>query len=331
MSGNTFGKLFTITSFGESHGPAMGVVIDGMPAQIEINTDSLRNELLRRSPGLIAGTSERKEEDRPEILSGIYEGKTLGSPIAVIVKNLGQKSSDYDQLKNEVRPGHADQTYMLKYGIRDHRGGGRSSARETLSRVIGGYFAGLVIPQVKVLAYIERLGPFAAANNLSPENLILGKYGFPSLDHDQDIENFLVDLRKQGESVGGNIRIIIENCPPGLGAPVFDKLKADFAKAFLSVPACVSFSFGLGDRMQALRGSEVSLDQNNFGGIEGGISNGKMISMNLVFKPTTTLGKRALEGRHDPCVLPRAIPIVEAMAKIVLADHYLRQKAYGRL
>lgn len=328
MSGNTFGKLFSITSFGESHGPAMGVVIDGMPAKIAIHPEHLQKELERRAPGRAVGTSARQEPDLAEILSGVFEGESLGTPIAVLVKNLDQRSADYDSLKNELRPGHADETYLLKYGRRDHRGGGRASARETVARVIGGYFAGLIIPKIKVRAWIEKLGPFCWNEAVTPD---LGAYGFPGINRDQEIQKFLLELKERGESIGGVIRIEIEDCPAGLGEPVFDKIKADFAKGFLSLPACVGFSYGMGEEMANEWGSVVSKDRDHFGGMEGGITNGRKIVMRLTFKPTTTLGKKAQEGRHDPCVLPRAIPIVEAMSKIVLADHYLRQKAYENL
>jgi chorismate synthase len=295
MRGNTFGKLFSLTSFGESHGPAIGVVIDGVPSGLDFSLDDLQVALDRRAPGKSLGTSDRKEDDKAIVLSGIFEGKTLGSPIAVIVNNTNQKSADYDKLKNSHRPGHADKTTELKYGIRDHRGGGRSSGRETIARVIAGYFAGLVIPKVEVSAGITQMGKLSFTSPLSVLT---------------DIEkNYLEDLKKNGESVGGAIQVKVLNCPVGLGEPAFDKLKADFAKALLSIGACISFSF-------------------DPSGIEGGISNGKEILLTVGFKPTSTTGENAKQGRHDPCILPRAMPVVEAMVKIVIADHYLRQNAY---
>jgi chorismate synthase len=328
MRGNSFGKLFSLTTFGESHGPAMGVVIDGMPSGILISIDDLKAELKKRSPGIIAGTSSRVELDEPEILSGIFENKTLGTPIAVIVKNLNQKSSDYDQLKNEYRPGHADKTYEQKFGIRDHRGGGRSSGRETVSRVIAGYFASLVLPKITVKAFISKLGHFEC--NYIPDNLSsdFSPYSFPDTSKNEEIKNFLEDLKRKGDSIGGEVTIVVDQCPMGLGEPAFDKLKSDFAKALLSIGACVSFSYGLGYEMAAKFGSEISSNRSAFGGMEGGISNGDRMVMKIVFKPTSTIGEKALQGRHDPCIVPRAIAVVEAMIKIVLCDHFLRQNAY---
>ena len=329
MRGNQFGKLFSIVTFGESHGVALGVVLDGVPSGLSFSLNDLQSELDRRAPGKIPGTTARKEPDRPEVLSGIFNDKTLGTPIAIIVKNANQRSQDYEKLKNEYRPGHADKTYIDKYGIRDHRGGGRSSGRETLARVIGGYFASLTIPMIKVRGFITKMGPFILENknrlNLAED---FGPYNFPNQDNDK-IRDYLLDLKKHGESVGGSIGVVVENCPSGLGEPSFDKLKSDLAKSVMSIGACIGFSYGLGSKIIELKGSEVSKDQNNFGGIEGGISNGKKITMEAIFKPTSTVGNKAKQGRHDPCIMPRAIPVVEAMIKIVLADHWLRQEAYN--
>ena len=329
MRGNHFGKMFSIVTFGESHGEAIGVVLDGVPPGLEISMENLQKDLDRRAPGKIPGTTSRKEPDKAEILSGVFEGKTLGTPVAVIVRNQNQRSKDYDKLKNSYRPGHADETTQIKFGIRDHRGGGRSSGRETLSRVVAGYFAGLMIPEVKIRAFISKIGPFQLKDPF-PENLPkdLGDYSYPELEKASEIKQFLLGLKKEGESVGGKISITVDNCPAGLGEPAFDKLKADFAKAFLSVGAVTSFSFGLGEKMAALPGSVVSRDSSHFGGIEGGISNGERITMQVTFKPTSTIGEKAKEGRHDPCILPRAVPVIEAMTKVVLADHFLRQRAY---
>jgi len=321
--------MFSMVTFGESHGEAIGVVLDGVPPGLDISLEDLQKELDRRAPGKIAGTTSRKEPDKAEILSGIFEGKTLGTPLAVIVRNQNQRSKDYDKLKNSYRPGHADETTQVKFGIRDHRGGGRSSGRETLSRVVAGYFAGLMIPEVKIKAFISKIGPFQLEDPF-PESLPedLGDYSFPKVEKNSEIKQFLLGLKKEGESVGGRISIIVENCPAGFGEPAFDKLKADFAKALLSVGAVTSFSFGLGEKMAELPGSVVSKDSSHFGGIEGGISNGKRITMQVTFKPTSTIGEKAKEGRHDPCILPRAVPVIEAMTKVVLADHFLRQRAY---
>lgn len=320
-----------MSSFGESHGEALGVVIDGVPPGLNFSAKELQAALDKRAPGKIEGTTARKEADKAEILSGVMDGQTLGTPIAVIVRNTNQRSEDYNKLKESYRPGHADKTTMQKYGIRDHRGGGRSSGRETLARVIAGYFASLVIPQISVKAYIQKMGNFeftGEINNLSQQKF--DNYHFPGLENEEKIKNYLLKLKKDGESCGGRVSIIVENCPVGLGEPAFDKLKADLAKAVMSIGACVSFSFGLGEKMADLPGSIVSAKAENFGGIEGGISNGERILMNCVFKPTSTIGEKAKEGRHDPCIIPRAIPVVEAMVKFVLADHLLRQRAYGK-
>lgn len=336
VRGNSFGKMFGFTSFGESHGTALGAVIDGVPSNLDFSLEDLQFELDRRAPGKVAGTTPRKEADQAEVLSGIFEGKTLGTPIAVIIHNTNQRSKDYEKLKEEYRPGHADQTYMQKYGIRDHRGGGRSSGRETVARVIAGYFASLIIPQIKVKGFITKIGPFefspteVGSIGINIDALNLDVYNFPKVngDKEKEIRSYLLDLRKQGESVGGRASIMIENCPAGLGEPSFDKLKADFAKAVMSIGAITGFSYGLGEDFANVKGSEASALKSNFGGIEGGISNGDRILLHTIFKPTSTVGEKAKEGRHDPCIIPRAIPVLEAMIKITLADHYLRQNAY---
>lgn len=330
MRGNSFGKMFSITSFGESHGEAIGVVIDGIPPGMDYSLEDLQHELDRRAPGRLKGATARKEPDSAEILSGVFEGKTLGTPLAVIVKNTNQRSADYDKLKQNYRPGHADKTTEAKFGIRDHRGGGRSSGRETVARVIGGYFAGLMLKKVKVRAWISKVGPFEYSE-VPDLNADFGAYSFPDTTKTDEIEKYLVGLKTSGESRGGSVRVAIDNCPIGLGEPSFDKLKADLAKALVSIGACFSFSFGLGEEMADHDGSFVSSDTSHFGGIEGGISNGERIIMKITFKPTSTIGEKAKEGRHDPCIIPRAIPVVEGMVKLVLADHYLRQNAYKNL
>lgn len=331
MRGNSFGKLFSLTSFGESHGPVIGVVLDGVPAGLAFSLVDLQKELSKRSPGKIEGTTSRKESDLAEVLSGIFEGVTLGTPIAVIVKNENQKSSDYDSLKDEHRPGHADKTTLLKYGVRDHRGGGRASGRETIARVIAGYFARLVLPEVIVKAYAVKIGKIESSLELKDTKMDLSPYSFIETTKNEDIKNYLVKLKNEGDSVGGIVRIVVEKCPVGLGEPAFDKLKSDMAKALLSIGAVVSFSFGLGEKMSEMSGKEVAQYKNAYGGIEGGISNGEKMIMTITFKPTSTVGEKAKLGRHDPCIIPRAIPVVEAMVFIVLADHYLRQKAYSHL
>jgi len=327
MRGNTFGKLFSLTSFGESHGKSIGVVVDGVPPGLPFSIDDLSFELKRRAPGHVAGTTSRKEEDLPIILSGTFEGQTLGTPICVIVNNTNQRSQDYKKIKEEHRPGHADKTTMMKYGIRDHRGGGRSSGRETVARVIAGYFASLIIKDIHVCALMTELGIF---HHEMPKDLKqnFAPYYFPDPSKNNEIKEYLLDLKSKGQSRGGRVTINVSGVPQGLGEPSFDKLKADLAKALMSIGAVVSFSYGLGEEMASLEGSGVSSTPHAFGGIEGGISNGEDIKMTITFKPTSTVGEKAKEGRHDPCIIPRAIPVVEAMVKIVLADHYLRQNAY---
>lgn len=324
MRGNSFGKLFTITTFGESHGDSMGVVIDGMPSNIEVCTTDLQAELDRRAPGRVRGTTARKESDNARIISGIFENKTMGTPIAVLIENNNQRSQDYDKLKKEVRPGHADQTYIDKYGVRDHRGGGRSSGRETVARVIGGYFARLILKDVNVAAYTYQMGKLVC----KPGEKFKGPYYLPGIE-DNDVAKYLEGLKKDGDSCGGVVKVIINQCPKGLGEPCFDKLKADLGKAILSIGACVGFTYGEGENLAKMTGKEASLDINNFGGIEGGISNGREIKLTIYVKPTSTVGDKAKEGRHDPCIIPRMIPVIESMIYLTLADHYLRQNAYS--
>ncbi|MCY4644631.1 MAG: chorismate synthase [Bacteriovoracales bacterium] len=326
MRGNTFGKMLSMTSFGESHGPAMGVVVDGIPAGIPLSPTDLQKELDRRSPGKSAGTSSRKEEDGAEILSGVFEGKTLGTPLCIVIKNKDQRSRDYDPLKETFRPGHADLTTLLKYGHRDHRGGGRSSGRETISRVIGGYLASLILPKLNVWASIIKMGPFKTKPPLKRPSL--GPYQFADPSQEENIEAFLLDLKEKGDSVGGIVSIKAENVPMGLGEPCFDKLKADLGKALLSVGAVAGFSYGLGESFSDLTGKELSERPPHFGGMEGGISNGETLELQVVFKPPATVGEAAQKGRHDPCIMPRACVVLESMVKFVIADHYLRQKAY---
>ncbi len=324
MRGNQFGQLFTITTFGESHGPALGVVIDGMPSKIDICLTDLQKELDKRRPGRLKVSTARNELDEVEVLSGIYNNTTLGTPICIIVKNTNQRSQDYNQLQNSYRPGHADKTTLDKFGIRDHRGGGRASGRETVSRVIAGYFASLIIPEIKFNSYITELGP----HNFTANKQLTSKLGLADGEQDALIEKYLLDLKSKGESVGGKVRLSIKNCPAGLGDPVFDKLKAELSKGMLSIGSCMGVSFGQGHHFARLLGSEISSDPKNFAGIEGGISNGDEIYLDLFFKAPSTIGDKAKEGRHDPCILPRVLPVVESMGKIILADMYLRQKAF---
>ncbi len=325
MRGNTFGKLLSITTFGESHGEALGVIIDGVPANINFSLENLVQELDRRRPGRLKVSTARNESDFPEILSGIFDGKTLGTPITVIVKNSNQRSEDYSQLKNQYRPGHADKTTEFKYGLRDHRGGGRASGRETLARVIGGYFASLIIPDTIFNSKISRLGPISSKKTNFNSHSKLGLLD-PSLE--DEVTSLLMEYKENGESCGGEVLVKIQNSPLGLGEPVFDKLKADLGKALLSIGSCMGVSFGRGQDFIHLLGSEISKDSSNFGGIEGGISNGDDIFIQLVFKAPSTVGEKAKQGRHDPCILPRVLPVVESMCKLTIADHYLRQNAY---
>lgn len=328
MPGNSFGEMFRITTFGESHGTALGCVIDGMPGNLDVRIDDLRRELKRRAPGQHEVHTSRTEEDEPEILSGVFEGKTLGTPITVIVRNTNQRSEDYKNLKDTYRPGHADRTTLDKFGIRDHRGGGRASGRETLARVIGGYFAGLIIKDVSAYAYIEQVGDFRL-NSRPSHGADRGPINIPDKKMSDDVIAFLRNCKVAGESAGGIVALSIQGVPAGLGDPVFDKMKAELAKAMLSLPACVGMDVGAGFSMASMKGSDISGDSKNFGGMEGGITNGEEIFLRVVFKAPSTLGEKAKAGRHDPCILPRVVPVVEAMAKIVIADQWLRQSAYS--
>ncbi|MGB0454689.1 MAG: chorismate synthase [Bacteriovoracaceae bacterium] len=335
MRGNSFGKMFSFTSFGESHGVALGTIIDGVPPGLDFSLEDLQACLDRRAPGRVAGTTPRKEPDEAKVLSGVFENKTLGTPICIIVENKNQRSKDYDKLKSEYRPGHADKTTMLKYGIRDHRGGGRSSGRETIARVIAGYFASLIIPDVRVCGFITRLSEsfvYEPPHDLQIKDLSLNVYGFHDPEEgkpqEKEILKYLSALRKNGDSKGGKVSILVENCPQGLGEPAFDKLKSDIAKAVMSIGAVVGFSYGVGEDFALLDGSDISKNRSHFGGIEGGISNGDTMRFNVIIKPTSTIGEKAKEGRHDPCIIPRAIPVIESMILATLADHFLRQNAY---
>lgn len=336
MAGNTFGQLFRVTTFGESHGGAVGCVVDGCPPGLKISIEDIQKELNRRRPGQSNITSPRKEKDKIEILSGVFEGKTTGTPIMMMVKNNDARSKDYEKLKDLYRPSHADYTYEVKYGIRDWRGSGRASARETLARVAAGAIAKKFLKEklgIKFLANIEQVGGI-------------------EINTTEEMTKIIETAKNESDSVGGVIRGIIKNVPAGLGEPVFDKLSADLGKAMLSIPAVKGFEIGSGFEGAKMKGSEHNdsffIDNNgkirtktNFsGGIQGGISNGEDIWFRVAFKPVSTIGKtqktvdikgREIEfeatGRHDPCVLPRAIPIVEAMAALTVIDHYLRHKA----
>ena len=322
MSGNSFGKILKVTTFGESHGKAMGVVIDGMPPNLEIFEDALQTTLDKRRPGRLSVSTARDEKDIAVILSGVFEGKTLGSPISVIIKNTDQKSSDYDKLQASYRPGHADQTTIEKFGIRDHRGGGRSSGRETVSRVVAGYFASLIIPKVSIKSVISHIGEHPLSVNFDSNS----SYGLGDASKDQEIKEYLERLKLSGESAGGKVEVTVSNMPKGLGDPCFDKLKATLAHGLMSIGSCMGVTFGLGDQFKSALGSQISQNKSYFGGIEGGISNGEDLQISLVFKAPSTVGNKAKEGRHDPCILPRVIPVINAMVSIVIADHKLVQR-----
>ena len=357
MAGNSFGEIFRITTFGESHGSAIGVVIDGCPAGLDVDLDFLQKELDRRKPGQSAITTQRKESDLFKILSGIYEGKTIGSPIAIIVPNEDSKPEDYEHLKSAFRPSHADYTYQEKYGIRDHRGGGRSSARETAARVVSGAIAKLLLKKhgVSIDAYVSSVGDITLVKPYQDLDLSKTESNIVRCP-DQDVAEKMIalirDVRANGDTLGGMISCVIKNCPVGLGEPVFDKLHADLGKAMLSINAVKGFEYGSGFAGTRLHGSEhndafahdsagqVITTTNHSGGIQGGISNGMDIYFNVAFKPVATIiqDQQSVDnignditlhgkGRHDPCVVPRAVPIVEAMAALVLADHLLRYKA----
>ncbi len=329
MSGNSFGNLFKITTWGESHGPAIGVVIDGCPAGLKLTEKDIQKELDRRKPGQSTLTTPRKESDKVEILSGIFEGMTTGTPISLMVKNKNQKGKDYTELKEKFRPSHADYTYQIKYGIRDYLGGGRASARETIGRVAAGAIAKKILKEVKITATIKQI------HNATTQ---------------KEMVQAILEAKKNGDSVGGIIECVIKNVPVGLGSPVFEKLDAKLAQAMLSIPAVKGFEIGSGfkgtemmgsehnDPIQKKKGKVVTLS-NNAGGVVGGVSNGMNIVFRIAFKPTATIFKKQstitkggknttleMKGRHDPCVLPRAIPIVEAMAALVLTDELLIQK-----
>ncbi len=356
MSGNSFGELFRITTFGESHGRAIGVVIDGCPAGLKVENDCIQNELDRRKPGQSKITTQRKESDTVEILSGIFEGATLGTPIAMLIKNEDQRPADYDQMKRVFRPSHADFTYQEKYGIRDYRGGGRSSARETAARVAAGAIAKLLLAEkkVEINAFVSSVGDIELKKSYTELKLTDSEKNIVRCP-DQSTADKMVKLiertRKEGDTVGGTISCVVRNCPVGLGEPVFDKLHADLGKAMLSINAAKGFEYGSGFDGVKLKGSEhndifekkggkIITKTNHSGGVQGGISNGMDIYFKVAFKPVATImqeqesineeGEKAAlkgKGRHDPCVLPRAVPIVEAMTALVLADHLLRSKA----
>jgi chorismate synthase len=358
MAGNTYGTLFKLTTFGESHGAAIGGIIDGCPAGLKLDLDFITFELQRRKPGQSHITTQRKEEDSVKFLSGVFDGTTTGHPIGFLIENTNQKSTDYEAIKDVFRPSHADYTYQQKYGIRDYRGGGRSSARETACRIVGGAIAKLILKHhnVSINAYVSQVGPIKLNKSYQALDLSLTETSIVRCP-DEDIANQMIShietIRKQGDTVGGIVSCVIKGTPVGLGEPVFDKLHAELGKAMLSINAVKGFEYGEGFNSVNFKGSElndifISNAQttnndkqktltNHSGGIQGGISNGEDIYFNVAFKPVATImqdqttidsdGNEVLikgKGRHDPCVLPRAVPIVESMAALVLVDFLLR-------
>ena len=349
MTGNTFGQIFTLTSFGESHGPAIGGVIDGCPPGMELKESDIQLDLDRRKPGTSKFVTQRKEDDSVEILSGVFEGLTTGAPIGFIIRNKDQRSQDYSKIKEVFRPGHADITYLNKYGIRDYRGGGRSSARETAVRVAAGAVAKKWLKEnrgIEVMGYLKQLGEI----DMPFENWeVVNENPFfaPSKSIIEDLENYLDDVRADKNSVGANIFVCAKNMPIGLGEPVFSRLDADIASAMMSINATKGVEIGAGFRSVKQKGTQHSdemsskgFKSNNSGGVLGGISTGQDIEVNVAFKPTSSIPQdrnsidtkgREVDmkttGRHDPCVAIRAVPIVEAMLSLVLIDHVLRDRA----
>jgi len=347
MSGNTFGKIFKITTFGESHGTAMGCILDGCPPQIELTKEDIQNELDKRKPGQSDVTTQRKEDDAVEILSGIFEGKTLGTPIGMIIYNKDQKSKDYSNIKDVFRPNHADITYQAKYGHRDYRGGGRASARETVNWVAAGAIAKKILEKegVSVHGFVSEIGQIKA-DSINHKD-INNKYFFCDESKLGDLDSMFKDLIEEGNSVGAKLGVVVESCPAGLGDPVFEKLDANLAKAIMTINAVKSVSIGNADDLLKLKGSEArdemtssGYSSNNSGGILGGISNGDDISLSFIIKPTSSIKAKGktinkdgkdvdieVIGRHDPCVGIRAVPIAEAMISLVLVDHLLINRA----
>ncbi len=354
---STYGTLFKISTFGESHGPAIGVVIDGCPAGLAFDTDFIQQELDRRKPGQSRITTQRREADEFEVLSGVFDGQTQGTPIALVIRNTDQRSKDYGHIARQFRPSHADYTYQTKYGSRDYRGGGRSSARETAARVAAGAVAKLLLAQqgVQIQAYVSQVGTLKLAKTYTELDLAKAEDNAvrcPDPDMAEQMFQYIDEVRKNGDSVGGVVDCVVTGAPAGWGEPVFDKLHAELGKAMLSINAVKGFEYGSGFAGAELFGSQhndefytdetgaVRTRTNQSGGIQGGISNGEAIYFRTAFKPVATImqdqdsvdvdGQPVTvsgKGRHDPCVVPRAVPIVEAMAALVLADMMLRNKA----
>lgn len=354
---NTTGKIFTLTTFGESHGAAVGGVVDGMPAGIDIDLEFIQQELNRRRPGQSAITTSRNEADQVELLSGVFEGKSTGCPIGFIVRNQNQHSQDYDNMRNLFRPSHADYTYYKKYGIRDHRGGGRTSARITISRCVAGALAKLALRQIGVTiqAYTMQVGSIAIDRDYKKYDLSIAETNAvrcPDPAKAAEMEELIKEVKNDGDTIGGIIQCVVKGCPVGLGSPEFDKLHALLGKSMLSINAVKGFEYGEGFAGVTARGSEqndvfyrdedgnIQTRTNRSGGIQGGLSNGQDIIFRVAFKPVATLLQEQqtvdiegndttlkARGRHDPCVLPRAVPVVEAMAAMVILDEYLANKS----
>jgi chorismate synthase len=356
---NTFGHIFRLTTFGESHGEAVGGVVDGMPAGIDIDIDFIQQELNRRRPGQSSITTSRQEADQIELLSGVFEGKSTGCPIGFIVRNTNQHSQDYENMRCLFRPSHADYTYFQKYGIRDHRGGGRSSARITISRCVGGALAKLVLKQlgISVQAYTSQVGNIALERDYKLYDLSQTETNAvrcPDPEKAAQMEALIAEIKSEGDTIGGIITCVIKGCPVGLGEPEFDKLHAALGSAMLSINAVKGFEYGEGFEGVTAKGSEqndvftvtngqITTATNHSGGIQGGISNGQDIYFRVAFKPVATIlseqatvdkegnpTRYTAKGRHDPCVLPRAVPVVEAMAAMTILDYYLQDRTLKR-
>ena len=347
MSGNTFGTIFKLTTFGESHGVALGAIIDGCPPNIPLTTEDIQDELDRRKPGQSRYVTQRKEDDAVEILSGVFEGKTTGTPIGLIIKNKDQKSKDYENIKDKFRPGHADYTYQQKYGIRDYRGGGRASARETAMRVAGGAIAKKILTTlgISISSGVVQIGEIRA-NKVSFSEAVKNEFNFVDLEKINELETFFQALNKEQDSVGAKILVRVAGIMPGVGSPVFSKLDAELAKAMMSVNAVKAVEIGAGTRVVEMKGSsnrdlmvKAGFLSNNSGGIIGGISNGEDIDLYVSLKPTSSISQKTttvnkeneevelqVKGRHDPCVGLRAAPILEAMAALTILDQYLLDK-----
>lgn len=355
MAGNTFGKLFKITTFGESHGKGIGVVIDGCPAGIELDLPYIQNQLNRRKPGQSKIVTQRKEADEFDILSGVFEGKTTGTPITLFIANTNQKSRDYSHIQDKFRPSHADFTYTQKYQHRDYRGGGRSSARETAARVAAGAIAQQILAAkgFQITAYVSQVGALKIRQTYDELDFACIEQNpvrCPDLELAAEMETLIKSVKKEGDTIGGVVSCVVQGCPVGLGEPVFDRLHAELGKAMLSINACKGFQYGSGFDGVSMRGSQhndafvnqngaIVTTTNHSGGIQGGISNGMDIYFRTAFKPVATImrdqqsvneqGETVTvsgKGRHDPCVVPRAVPIVESMAALVLLDYYLLAK-----